>query len=50
MALMTWLYWAYFILLAGGELNAELAKESQPGSLSPKEKPLPSRRSAGQAA
>jgi len=26
MALMTWLYWAYFILLAGGELNAELAK------------------------
>ena len=26
MALMTWLYWAYFIFLAGGELNAELAK------------------------
>lgn len=26
MALLTWLYWAYFILLAGGELNAELAK------------------------
>ncbi|MFZ0321555.1 MAG: YihY/virulence factor BrkB family protein [Candidatus Sulfotelmatobacter sp.] len=26
MALMTWLYWAYFIMLAGGELNAELAK------------------------
>jgi membrane protein len=26
MALMTWLYWAYFILLVGGELNAELAK------------------------
>ena len=50
MALMTWLYWAYFILLAGGELNAELAKESQPGSLSPKDEPLPSRRSAGQAA
>jgi membrane protein len=24
MALMTWLYWAYFILLAGGRLNAEL--------------------------
>jgi membrane protein len=26
-ALMTWLYWAYCIFLAGGELNAELAKE-----------------------
>jgi membrane protein len=28
MALMTWLYWAYFIFLAGGELNAELLKPS----------------------
>jgi uncharacterized BrkB/YihY/UPF0761 family membrane protein len=28
MALMTWLYWAYFIFLAGGELNAELLKAS----------------------
>jgi membrane protein len=27
MALMTWLYWSYFLLLAGCELNAELAKE-----------------------
>ncbi|MFZ3371120.1 MAG: YihY/virulence factor BrkB family protein [Candidatus Sulfotelmatobacter sp.] len=27
MALMTWLYWAHFILLVGGELNAELVKE-----------------------
>ncbi len=27
MALMTWLYWAHFILLIGGELNAELVKE-----------------------
>ncbi|MGA9393287.1 MAG: YihY/virulence factor BrkB family protein [Candidatus Sulfotelmatobacter sp.] len=26
MALMTWLYWAYFILLVGGKLNAELMK------------------------
>ena len=50
MALMTWLYWAYFILLAGGELNAELAKELQPGSLSPKDAPLPSRHGASQAA
>jgi membrane protein len=24
LALMTWLYWAYFIFLAGGKLNAEL--------------------------
>ena len=29
MALMTWLYWAYFILLAGGEWNAELLKEQK---------------------
>ena len=29
MVLMTWLYWGYFIFLAGGELNAELAKESR---------------------
>lgn len=50
MALMTWLYWAYFILLAGGELNAELAKERQPGSLSKKDEPLPSRHSADEAA
>jgi uncharacterized BrkB/YihY/UPF0761 family membrane protein len=26
MALLTWLYWAYFVLLAGGEINAKLAK------------------------
>ncbi|MGA8274206.1 MAG: YihY/virulence factor BrkB family protein [Candidatus Sulfotelmatobacter sp.] len=31
LALMTWLYYAYFILLAGGELNAELAKERSSG-------------------
>ena len=36
MALMTWLYWAYFILLAGGELNAELTKELRPSRLSAK--------------
>jgi membrane protein len=29
MALMTWLYWAYFIVLVGAELNAELAKENR---------------------
>jgi membrane protein len=27
MGLMTWLYWSFFILLAGCELNAELAKQ-----------------------
>jgi membrane protein len=36
MALMTWLYWAYFILLAGAELNAELTKERHPLRLSAK--------------
>jgi len=36
MALMTWLYWAYFILLAGGEFNAELTKELPPSRLSAK--------------
>jgi membrane protein len=37
MGLMTWLYWAYFILLAGGELNAELAKarKSSPSTAEP---------------
>jgi membrane protein len=34
MALMIWLYWAHFILLAGGELNAELAKERKALQLS----------------
>jgi membrane protein len=29
MALMIWLYWAHFILLAGGELNAALMKEGE---------------------
>lgn len=28
-ALMTWLYWAFFIFLAGGKLNAELAKANR---------------------
>jgi membrane protein len=41
MALMTWLYWASFILLAGGELNAELAKER---NLPREEKPVRRRR------
>jgi membrane protein len=28
-ALMTWLYWAYFIFVVGGQLNAELEKENR---------------------
>ena len=35
-AFMTWLYWTSFVLLAGAELNAELAKESKKGCLEPK--------------
>jgi membrane protein len=37
-AFMTWLYWAYFIFLAGGELNAELVKARRAGA-QPTEKP-----------
>lgn len=33
MALMTWLYWAYFILLVGGALNAELIKSKNAGQV-----------------
>jgi len=35
-ALMTWLYWTSFALLVGAELNAELAKQSEKGSILPK--------------
>jgi membrane protein len=35
-ALMTWLYWTTFVLLVGAEINAELAKETEQGSLKPK--------------
>jgi len=38
LALMTWLYWAYFVFLAGGELNAELAKAWR-ASAPPSQKP-----------
>jgi membrane protein len=38
-ALMTWLYWAYFILLAGGEWNSELLKEQDSERLREKDKP-----------
>ena len=50
MALMTWLYWAHFILLAGGELNAELAKERGAGRLSTKDNLVQNRRSTDRAA
>jgi membrane protein len=36
-AFMTWFYWNSLALLAGAELNAELAKESEAGQLRPKE-------------
>jgi membrane protein len=49
MALMTWLYWGYFILLAGGELNAELAKENNSGTLASGISSKPTRRN-GRAA
>jgi uncharacterized BrkB/YihY/UPF0761 family membrane protein len=32
----TWFYWTWFALLVGAELNAELAKESRPGAIAPK--------------
>ncbi len=49
MALMTWLYWAYFILLVGCELNAELAKERNASQVSTAQ-PLGNRRNIGRAA
>jgi len=36
-AFMTWFYWNSLALLAGAELNSELAKESAEGQLQPKE-------------
>jgi membrane protein len=47
MALMTWLYWAYFILLAGGELNAELAKARNSFRLSTGNNPTRNMRDTG---
>jgi membrane protein len=50
MALMTWLYWAYFILLAGGELNAELAKARKSSRPSADDHPADTGESADQVA
>ena len=38
---MTWFYWNSFALLAGAELNAELAKQSRKGQLPAKEQQPP---------
>jgi membrane protein len=38
-ALMTWLYWTGFVMLLGGELNAELAKVSEEGKIPQKQPP-----------
>ncbi|HWY57395.1 MAG TPA: YihY/virulence factor BrkB family protein [Terriglobales bacterium] len=38
-AFMTWFYWNSFAVLAGAELNAELAKESAKGQLPQKDHP-----------
>jgi membrane protein len=32
-ALMVWLYWTSFFMLAGAELNCELAKETREGKI-----------------
>lgn len=38
-ALMVWLYWTSFFMLAGAELNCELAKESRKGQIQQDEDP-----------
>ncbi|MGB8834384.1 MAG: YihY/virulence factor BrkB family protein, partial [Candidatus Sulfotelmatobacter sp.] len=50
MAVMTWLYWGFFILLAGCELNSELEKERNASRLSPGESLPRDRRSGDRAA
>lgn len=39
MVLMTWLYWAHLILLAGGEFNAELLRQTNIERLRERDKP-----------
>lgn len=39
MALMVWLYWSWFAILVGAEINSELVKASGGGTLKLKEKP-----------
>jgi membrane protein len=50
MALLTWLYWAYFILLAGGELNAQLTKAGYVSRLPAEDNSAKKRRSTDRAA
>ena len=50
MALLTWLYWAYFILLAGGELNAQLIKAGCVSRLPAEDNSAKKRRSSDRAA
>jgi membrane protein len=38
-ALMVWLYWSWFVILVGAEINAELLKAAGQGNLELKEKP-----------
>jgi membrane protein len=37
MALMTWLYWAFFIFVVGGQLNAELERENRSAPSPPRD-------------
>ncbi|HET8668111.1 MAG TPA: YihY/virulence factor BrkB family protein, partial [Terriglobales bacterium] len=39
MALMVWLYWSWFAILVGAEINSELVKAGGEGKLELKEKP-----------
>jgi len=50
MALLTSLYCAYFVLLAGGELNAELAKACYVSRLPAEDNSAKKRRSTDRAA
>jgi uncharacterized BrkB/YihY/UPF0761 family membrane protein len=50
MALLTWLYWAYFVLLAGGELDAELSKARYISRLPAEDNSAKKRRSTDRAA
>jgi membrane protein len=50
MAVMTWLYWGFFILLAGCELNSELEKERNASSSSARSALPRNRRSSDRAA
>jgi membrane protein len=50
MALLTSLYWAYFVFLTGGELNAELCREEEMSRAPSRENPAYNRRRSDRAA